>query len=118
MQTVKKIKLSTLAAEHGVENLRVFFPARRREGFFGLVVVDESNPAIVQEGRIVEDERANRQVEHDYRVIMEPLDKDFAHEDFYTHDFESNSQRMPDHYYVMVGDVKYVLGFQKTPVAA
>lgn len=115
---MEKVKLSKLAAEHGVENLRIFCPARRRDDFLGFVVISGSNPAIVQECRIKEDARPNRAVEQDYRVIIAPLDPDFVYEDFYNGDFESLSQQYPEKYYVMVGETKYVLGFPKTCEAA
>lgn len=115
---IKKVKLADLAAEHGVEKLRIFFPARLRDGFFGMVVISEHNPAVVVEGRVLETARPNRMVANDYKFIANPLDDAYAYEDYYNADFESLSQEQPDRFYVMVGEEKFVLGFPKTEKAA
>jgi hypothetical protein len=115
---MKKVKLVDLAAEHGVENLRIFFPARRRDGFLGMVVISESNPAVVVEGRVLQTARPNRMVADDYKFIANPLDEAYAYEDYYNADFEGLSQQYPDRFYVMVGDEKFVLGFPRTEKAA
>jgi hypothetical protein len=112
----QRIKIADLAKEFGVENLRIFFPASKRDGYLGLVIVDASNPTQVVEGRA--HERPHREVARDFKFIAEPLDKTFAHEDFYNGDFESLSETYPDSYYVMVGEQKYVLGFSKAQRAA
>lgn len=104
----KRIKLSDLAVEHGVENLRIFFPARPLQGFMGLGFTSSSDPQVVVEGRAVE--RDNRIVSNDYKFIVKPVDETYAHEEFYNGDFESLSERAPDRFYVMVADRKIILG--------
>lgn len=112
----QRLKIADLAKEFGAENLRIFFPARKRDGLLGLVTVDTGNPLQVVEARA--HERPHREVARDFKFIAEPLDRSFAHEDFYNGDFESLSGTFPDSYYVMVGEQKYVLGFSKTQRAA
>jgi hypothetical protein len=111
-----RIKIADLAKEFGADNLRIFFPARKRDSFLGMVTVDTNNPPQVVESRAYE--TAHREVARDYKFIAEPIDRSFAHEGFYNGDFESLSETSPECYYVMVGEQKYVLGFSKTPMPA
>lgn len=112
----QRIKIADLAKGFGAENLRIFFLARKRDGFLGLVTVDTSNPPQVVEARA--HERPHREVARDFKFVAEPLDRTFAHEDFYNSDFESLSETSPDCYYVMVGEQKFVLGFPRVEQAA
>jgi len=112
----QRLRIAELAKEFGAENLRIFFPARKRDGFLGLVVVDDNNPPQVVEGRA--HERPQREVARDFKFIAEPLDRNYAHEDFYNGDFESLSEAFPDRYYVMVGERKFIVGFSTNQCAA
>lgn len=110
------IRVAELARQFGPENLRFFFPAFRRDPDLGMVVIDKNAQRAVVEARAVE--RAGRIVAKGYRFVAEPLDQAFAREDFYHGDFESLGSAMPDSYFIMVGEVRYSVGHQKSDKAA
>jgi hypothetical protein len=110
------VRVAELAQQFGAENLRFFFPAFRRDPDLGMVVIDKDAERTVVEARAVE--RDGRMVNRGYRFIAEPLDQSFAREDFYHGDFESLASAMPDSYFIMVDEVRYSVGHQRSGRAA
>lgn len=105
---MKNLKIANLAKTYGTENLRFFFPASPLQTFAGLFSFTSSDDEqIVVEAKAVE--RYNRFVVDNYKMVLQPIDSTYAHQDFYICDFESLAESMPDRYYVMIGDKNVLL---------
>ncbi len=105
----KWMKIAELAEKHGVENLRVFYPATERQSFMGLSFSCSSDPKTVVEGRLVEGDLYK--VVDDYKVRVQPLDPFYGSEEYYSQDFESLADKFPHEFYIMVGEEKIKLGW-------
>lgn len=114
----KYVKLADVAKEHGVENIRVFFVTSKlnRMPIIGIGFTSSSDEEVVVEGRIRADasNRVNRDVRNDYKFIVDPIDGDYAYQEYYNADFESMSQRVPDSWYIMIGEERVPLRFVET----
>lgn len=107
----KYVELAEVAKEHGVENLRFFFPARPMQRIMGIGFTSSDDKCEVVEGRADETPFQRRIIEDNYKIVLQPLDKSLAYEEFYISDFESLSHQCPDDFYVMVGEEKIKLHF-------
>lgn len=109
---VKHVSLESVAKEHGVENLRVFFVTSVLNTIPGLPMAftSSSDAQVVVEGRIRQGV-PNRDVLGGYKFIVQPLDESYAYQEYYNDDFESMSHQCPDSWYIMVGEERVPLHF-------
>lgn len=113
-----RVTIKDLAIKHGAENMRFFFPAQPLQTFLGIGFVSGDDERTLVEAVADEKVRPNRNVSEGYKVLLKPLDERFAPEDFYQGDFESMSESLPDEFYVVIGDEKFVLGYHEETSAA
>lgn len=106
----KYVSLVDVVKEHGVENIRVFFVTSKLNHAFGLVAfTSSSDDQTVVEGRIEVGGRYDVLNGYKFRAI--PLEEGMSYEDFYNSDFESMSHKVPDSWYIMVGENRIPLHF-------